>query len=494
MNRRVLLHCNAGAEYGMGHLMRCLALADLAQDRGWDVEVIGEVDDAAHAAATRMYPAVPLRSHPLNQLDQGFRHALQERTDVVHLDSYWDVPDLATRDVLVSNMQDGTHGMRTADLAIDANLGAELTFAGANLSAARLAGIDAAVIRGQVLRQRSARPARNESPRVLVVMGGSDPTGLTSRVVAGLDRIADPIEVTVVDPLRRTGVEARAERSRHSCTVYGYVDDLPALARAHDLVISAAGTSTWDFACMGLPMALVCAVENQRAGYRAALRVGLARGLGEPPHVDLEGRVGELGRILDQSFLLHDESERSRRTVDGLGAWRIVATWEQLLETPIRDHRDHETALRARGATARDAAMLFAWRNDESTRSMSRTREPLDWADHVAWLERVLEDPDRRLLIIESGRDPVATIRWDRLDSDWSASITVAPDQRGRGLAPRALAVGEVALEVPRPHRLLADVHVDNIPSRRIFARSGYLPHLPADADGFLRVAKWRLT
>ena len=35
--RHVLIHCNAGLQFGMGHLMRSLALADEAARQGWQV-------------------------------------------------------------------------------------------------------------------------------------------------------------------------------------------------------------------------------------------------------------------------------------------------------------------------------------------------------------------------------------------------------------------------------------------------------------------------
>lgn len=495
--RRVLLHCNAGVDEGMGHLMRVLAIARTASERGWTTSIVGDIDDAATSIVERLLPgSTPRRLDPSDQT--GLLDAARD-ADVVHLDTYRSIPDLSDIDAVISNMQDGPYGARPADLAIDANLGSESSFVAPELAGAHLAGIDAVVIRDQVRRQRDAPKPENATPRVLVVMGGTDPLGLTERIVAALDGVPGPIEVTVVDPRGSSEVEAAARTSRHGIRVVGFVDDLPALAREHDLAVTAAGTSVWDFACMGLPMALVCAVDNQRSGYREVVGAGLATGLGEPPHDDLDERIRSLGALLGSRRALAEQGARLAETVDGLGAWRIVAAWEQLLRTsritaPGGASRLDHPPLQARPARQDDARMLLEWRNDPVTRRNSRDRSLVDADGHGAWLARSLADDDRRLLVVEEGGVPVATCRWDRISTtDWEVSITVAPDARGRGVAGRALAAAEHALVVPAPVRMVAVIHRDNTASQRVFERAGYLPQHPADESGFLALSRWRL-
>lgn len=491
--RRVLLHCNADVESGMGHLMRTLTIARAARDRGWSASVFGDVDEVGADILRRMEPDLELFTTRGPATSIGDFADLARGADVIHLDSYREIPDLSSLGPLISNMQDGPFGVRGADLAIDANLASERTFASPERSLSHLAGIAAAVVRAQVLAQRDVRATPSASPRVLVVMGGTDPHGVTARVIAAFDRLPSRLKITVIDPRRRDEVLSAAESSRHSVEVLGFVDDLPAIARDHDLAVTAAGTSVWDFACMGLPMALVCVADNQRAGYRQVVERGLAIGLGEPPHQSLDERIGLLADLLDSPVSLAETADELKRIVDGLGSWRIVASWEQLLNT--RPRTAAGPAVIARPATIDDGQKLFEWRNDPTVRLNSRSRGEIDRGSHDDWLARSLEDRDRRLLMIESDGVPVATCRWDRRSADeWEISITVAPESRGRGIAASAVQAAEGALTALPPIRLVAAVHRDNAASRRLFERAGYLPHLPADADGFLTVARWRLS
>jgi RimJ/RimL family protein N-acetyltransferase len=216
--------------------------------------------------------------------------------------------------------------------------------------------------------------------------------------------------------------------------------------------------------------------------------------LGEPPHAEIEDRVAALAEPLAAQDSLRSQATRLTAAVDGLGTWRIVSAWEQLLEDPPASEPGLELELVARSAAIDDARILFDWRNDRTTREASRDSEEVEWNPHLSWLTRTLADEARRLLVIESAGVPVATCRWDhRGDADWEVSITVAPHARGRGLASGVLTAAERALDIPSPVRMLAVVRAENEASTRLFRRAGYLPHLPANPSGFLTSAKWRL-
>ena len=331
----VVLHCNAGSAYGMGHLMRSLALAEEANGRGWSVALVGDLDTSALRLARGFLPGLEVITRPREELNHWFSDILEVRKpDVLHLDTYWDVPDyLSDQGWVLSNMQDDAFGLRPAHLAIDANLGAENRFTATGLSTHQLLGVSAAVVRQQVRRQREHDSYLSEPIRVLIVLGGTDPHGLTARVVEQMDVITSSALLTVVcGEGQAEAVQAAARKIQHPVSMHRFLTDLPAEARGHTLVISAAGTSVWDFACMGVPMALVCAVDNQLAGYQAATAEGLAVPLGIPPYLDLRDRLRALDALLRDARGLKTQSARLREAVDGLGAWRIVRTWESLVE------------------------------------------------------------------------------------------------------------------------------------------------------------------
>jgi RimJ/RimL family protein N-acetyltransferase len=150
---------------------------------------------------------------------------------------------------------------------------------------------------------------------------------------------------------------------------------------------------------------------------------------------------------------------------------------------------EEDEGLRLRPATAADAALLLAWRNDEATRLASHNTERVHPEDHARWLDALLRNPARRLFIAEANGEPVGSVRADR-DDDGAChelSWTVAPSARGRGLG--APMVRLLLAEVSGPVR--AEVKPGNPASVRIAEAAGLC--FEAERDGVLhyRVGGW---
>lgn len=492
---RVLIHCNGGPDIGVGHVMRSLALAEEAVASGHEVTFVGEYDGA----------------FVLNQLDQApvaVRRVARSDTsglatvvrdlapDVIHLDTYEPV-HLEGAGALVSNVEDAHFGRRPADLVVDPNFGAEGQPRDAERPRALLRGSRYAPLRAMVIARRGEWQLREEATRVLVVMGGADPVGLTPNVLSVLAETGLPLHVTaIVPPTAQEACQAAVDAAPAGMQVdlVPPVEDLPALMAHQDLVVSAAGTSVLELCCLAVPTALVCAVDNQLPGYSRVVAAGAAIGLGQTLEgEEREPAVKQLRAALENPATRQDLSRQAAHLVDGLGAWRIVRAWEQLAAAESAGTEPVEPSLHVRRATMADAETLLRWRNDPATRAASRQKHEVTLDQHLGWLEASLQRDDRLLLVASDDEGDVGTVRWDRIDDgEWEVSITVAPERRGRSLARPLLHAGErfLADSGVAVAALVAGVHEDNPASRRLFERSGYLVDAPADDEGFLTYRK----
>ena len=116
-----------------------------------------------------------------------------------------------------------------------------------------------------------------------------------------------------------------------------------------------------------------------------------------------------------------------------------------------------------------DADLLLEWRNDPSTRAASHSVEVVEREDHIKWLASSLDNPNRRLRIVEEDETPVGTVRADLAGGVYELSWTVAPHARGRGIGKQTVAL--FASELRDPIR--AEVKEGNAASAAIAEFAG---------------------
>jgi spore coat polysaccharide biosynthesis predicted glycosyltransferase SpsG len=243
------------------------------------------------------------------------------------IDSYVTDPacaaSLREAGVTVLAIVDGdTRGQR-ADIYLDQNLGAE-----GHPGGTWLAGVRYALLRDSVriLRPAAPRSRRTDVPRVLCFFGGTDAADAAPAAIKLAAATEAPFAATVVAAREETAKALAAiPLTPGQCvTPIAPTDRLPALAADADLVVSAAGTSTWELLCLGVPTALMRVADNQRIGYDATVARGLTAGLGSvtTPAPDA---IQVLHNLLTDPAARTALAARGYGLIDGRGRERVAA-------------------------------------------------------------------------------------------------------------------------------------------------------------------------
>lgn len=471
----LVLRADADERIGTGHVMRCLALA-----QAWRA-VGGRAVFAVRRAPTALLVRLRDEGCEVERLDNapsndetGVVAGLARHAAAVVVDGYGFGPayvdalqEAGARVLYVDD--DGRHGPYRADLVLDQNAFATAAMYTDRAPATRLLlGPRYALLRREFLRHRDApRAAEAIARRVLVTLGGADPTGVTATVLAAAERVDVPLELDVVVGVanpRRDAVIAQAERARHVTRVLTAVDDMPERMGLADFAVAAAGATTLELAFMGVPSLLVAIADNQAPVAPAMAAAGCAVDLGRAEALDPDGLAAAMTALASDVGRRQAMSDAGRRLVDGDGAARVVFH----LRAP---------SLRLRPAGASDARLLWTWANDPSVRAVSWSQAPIPWDGHVAWLDRRLADPDTTLWIAEAGGAPVGTVRCDRKGATAVVSVTVAPEARGQGLGPLLVwLAARRYFEQTDVDAIDAYIKPDNVASVRAFGKAGYRP------------------
>jgi RimJ/RimL family protein N-acetyltransferase len=142
-----------------------------------------------------------------------------------------------------------------------------------------------------------------------------------------------------------------------------------------------------------------------------------------------------------------------------------------------------------RTASPDDMQMLFDWRNDPLTKSMSLNAKAIELSEHRDWFNAALLRDSCLILIAELlGKSSLETeqigmVRFEIANKQSTISINLNPRQRGKGFA--ALCLKE-AIEFYKEkyescERILAQIKAGNVASQKSFMRAGFL--LASESD-----------
>ncbi len=140
-------------------------------------------------------------------------------------------------------------------------------------------------------------------------------------------------------------------------------------------------------------------------------------------------------------------------------------------------------------ARKEDAALLFAWANEEETRKQSFSTGEIPWETHEKWMKDSLSGEDRKLYLGFRKGAPVGMLRLDLSGTEAEISYSIDKKERHRGYGREIIRAGEklVTEKFPDVKTLCAKVKAGNEASQRIFEELGFEK---AENDGFVHYTK----
>ena len=360
---QVVIRTDASLQIGTGHVMRCLTLAAALQSAGAQCHFIcrdhsGNLIDlirqhgyratalpAATEACLTNSLAVDEQSAYSAWLGVDWTIDVQQTkvaigamaVDWLIVDHYsleirWEqvLRPLCHRLMVIDDLADRPH---VCDLLLDQNLGrgegdyTQLVPEGCTV----LVGPRYALLRPEFSAFRDYSMRRRTTPQLkhlLITMGGVDQTDATSSVLEALQDCSLPADMRITVVMGPHApwlkhVQLLALQMPRPTEVKVSVSNMAELMAASDLAIGAAGSTSWERCCLGLPTLMVVLADNQKEAASHLERAGAANWLRLDIrlHQQIEDR---LHCLLNQSEQLSEMSFHASEIADGKGADRIA--------------------------------------------------------------------------------------------------------------------------------------------------------------------------
>jgi spore coat polysaccharide biosynthesis protein SpsF len=337
---RVIVRCDGGVAIGMGHVSRCLALADALRDEhacrvtfvmrdpasagvgavracGYAVEIIDAAEDADYGPAV----AAAVATLQADAIVVDVRDALSRRS----------LEAVRASGVRVVIVDDGTDRRLAADLAFCPPVPQVDELDWHDFGGQRFAGWEWVMLKREFsLGAGGAGGESDPSPAIdiLLTMGGSDPAGMTEFAVGALEHLAMPLAVRVVIGPAFSRAEELIDviaRSKHAVRIARAPQTMASLMRASRIAVVAFGVSAYELAACGVPAVHLCLTDDHARSSSAFEKAGIALTAGVFGRVQPDRLADAVSRLMSNAGRRTEMAERARQLVDGRGASRVAA-------------------------------------------------------------------------------------------------------------------------------------------------------------------------
>ena len=354
---QIFFRTDASYFYGTGHLMRCLTLADALRERVCKVsfvcrELPGNMIEYVETKGYKVY-RLPYLEGEKNEVSGDLNHsdwlgvdwrkdALETKTiikkdgctdwlvvDNYALDRRWEeqMRPFAKRIMVIDDSANRRHD---CDILLDQNYNINVNRYNGFIPdrCIKLLGTEYALLRPQFRKAReSLKKDTDKVKRILVFMGGADPTNETGKVLKAVklfnrDNIAVDVVIGASNPFKNE-IETIVKQMPNTTCYFG-VNNMAELMTVADLGIGASGTSTWERCCLGLPSLVMILADNQKDIAEELEKEGVVVNIGWHEDVTEKDIRDALKHLLIEPEKRKSMGLKGKEMVDGNGAKRVV--------------------------------------------------------------------------------------------------------------------------------------------------------------------------
>jgi len=438
---QVVFRVDSSLQIGTGHLMRCLTLAECLKNDGIDISFIcrknsGNLRDKIIKKGFRLFE---LESPGKARHDDKLSHSkwlnVTQKEDanqckeilekikpgwliVDHyaLDHEWesDLVHLSTKIMVIDDLADRNHN---CDLLLDQTFGhiAEHYIDLVPKRCTLLVGSKYSLLRPEFSEWRSysiERRSQANLKNLLITMGGVDLKNHTEEVLIKLDCCTLPVDlnITIVVGSHYPHLESlkmRAERSKYTVNIQVDVENMAKIMADSDIAIGAAGSTSWERCCMGLPTIQIVLAENQKF---------LAEKLSKINASMLINETSSLKSLInDASKWMQDVSISSAKITDGTGTLKVASQiTDSIVKFKLQEFGEVELISYV-DLNFNDQAFSLKMRNDISVKRWMYSPREISQKEHRNFIKKLNDNKERLYFLVKLQGTIVGSINFSNI-------------------------------------------------------------------------------
>ena len=475
MKKRIIIRADGGTHLGMGHVVRCLALADMLKNH---FQIFFAIQHPSVHTKQLIQEHAQLIELPFNSsFEEDCQHFLNHLhpSDLIILDGYsfttWYQTQIKKKNCKLICIDDLHSWKQVADIVINhaADVSAE-KYEIADYTRLCL-GLKYVLLRKEFLTTQKRNDIK-EIKKVFISMGASDVDNITEKMIRvlipfqleeihlmlgsinpNITQLDDTIsEIKTTSIIKHTDISAITLRT---------------LLQTCDACICPASTIALESCAVGIILITGYTAANQMEILNGLKKNQVAMSLGnlnDTSSEEIHLKIQELFRQPDQLKKILDNQ---KKMIDGKSPERLLNLFKELAEEKLY----------YRHATIEDVDLYFNWSNDGVVRANSFNQQEIKYNDHVVWFRSKLNDPGCFFyLFFNEENMPVGQVRINKQQDEIIIGISIDKSFRGKSYGIEMLHKATHAyLNQNKTAKIIAYIKVENIASFTIFKKAGFV-------------------
>lgn len=450
---KIVIRVDASLQIGTGHVMRCLTLSEALNQQGAEVSficrahqgnLISFIEDKGFNVFTLDTPVNGIDS--LQDESYTLFHAkwlgvsqqqdADECRDIVEqikpdwlivdhyaIDQAWQkalkpyyqklmvIDDLGDRQHICEFLLDQNYGSTSAKYQSLVPKQCKI-----------LAGAQYALLRPEFAKWREVSLKRRENDQkiksILITLGGVDPDNHTEQILQQLAKAElDPcIEITVIMGATAPHfekVKQQAASMNNKTRVKTNVNNMAELMANADLAIGAAGSTTWERCCLGLPTIQLVIAENQRQ---------IAQALAKAHAIKLLENIEELpGQMATIGEWIPIFIENSKKITDGQGCRsRVipVITVQDMVELDL-ERFGKVKLVNYTQLTKKELINVLVMRNHPGVREWMFNQKEITQDEHLKFVKNLNKSLNKQYFIVSKASEIIGVVSFIYCDDEF---------------------------------------------------------------------------
>ncbi len=462
----------------MGHVIRCLALADMLRD---DFEIVFAIQEPKETivkiihSVTNEIIYLPQTDDYISDVYHFLEHI--HPNDIVVLDGYnfgtqyqQNIKNKGCKLVAIDDLHNWHH---VADVIINHAANADDTIYSKEEYSKLYWGFNYALLRKPFLTASSAIKKINSVKKVFISMGAADITNITQKFTEALIQIQGIEEIhlilgTINPNLKR--IERLIEQNKKIKIITHFdisAEELAYLLKICDISICPASSISLESCAIGIGLISGYTAKNQFGILQGLINNNVIINFGDLNLISISDIKVKFNDLILNQKKINSLIENQKKMIDGRSPERLKEIFKNLISGRIH----------FRFAKESDTDLYFKWANDNLVRSNSFNQNKVEYENHIKWFSSKLNSKDAYFyFFLNEENIPVGQVRIDKSENEAVIGISIDEAFRGKSLGSEMLKQATDDYLKKHPSEIItAYIKIDNKSSYSIFKKAGFL-------------------